>query len=116
MTTVALACLLVVFVAAAVIMSSLHQSPPSSAGPRAASTAAVSSSAVSRVQAATDAAAAATTTTRSGLEAISGIPTPAKVAAVINPYVSSLQRYETTLAGTAVPTGPGRLPPVLARW
>jgi phage-related minor tail protein len=42
-------------------------------------------------------------TARSGLDAITGIPTPAKVAAAINPYVSSLQRYEMTLAGTAVP-------------
>ena len=102
-TTVALACLVVVFVAVAVIMSSLHQSTPATAGPRAASTSAVSSSSVSRLQAATDTAAAATTTARSGLDAITGIPTPAKVAAVINPYVSSLQRYEMTLAGTAVP-------------
>jgi hypothetical protein len=57
------------------------------------------------LQAGTNTAIAATTTTRSGLDAISGIPTPAEVAAVINPYVLSLQRYETTLAGTPLPTG-----------
>ena len=104
MTTVALASLVVVFVAAAIIMSSLHQSKPATAGQRAASTSAVSSASVSRLEAATDTAAAAITTTRSSLDAISGIPTPAKVAALINPYVSSLQRYETTLTGTVVPT------------
>jgi hypothetical protein len=104
-TTVALASLCVVFVAVAVVvMSSLHQSTPATAGPRVASASAVSSSSASRLQAATDTTVAATTTTRSRLEAISGIPTPAKVAAVINPYVSSLQRYETTLTGTTVPT------------
>jgi hypothetical protein len=103
-TTVALASLVVVFVAVAVIMSSLHQSTPATAGSRVASTSAVSSSSVSRLQAATDTAAAATTTTRSRLDGISGIPTPAKVAAVINPYVSSLQRYATALAETPAPT------------
>jgi hypothetical protein len=103
-TTVALASLVVVFVAVAVIMSWLHQSTPATAGPRAASTSALSSSSVSRLQAATDTAAAAIATTRSGLDAISGIPTPAKVATVINPYVTSLQSYEATLTGTVVPT------------
>jgi len=113
-TTVALVSLFVVFVAAAVIMSSLHRSTPSTAGPRVASTPAVSTPAVStpavstpavsRLQAATDAATSATTTARSRLDAISGIPTPAKVASVINPYFSALQNYETALVGTAVPT------------
>jgi len=102
-TTVALASLFVVFAAVAIIMSSLHHSAPAPAGPRVTSTSAASSSSVSRMRAATDAAAAATTTTRSRLDAIPGIPTPAQVAAVINPYVTSLQRYETTLSGTAVP-------------
>ena len=103
-TIVALASLFVVFVAVAVIISSLHQSTPATAGSRVASTSAVSSSSVSRLQAATDTAAVVTTTTGSRLHAISGIPTPAEVAAVVNPYVSSLQRYEATLAGAAVPT------------
>ena len=104
MTTVAIASLVVVFVAVAVIMSSLHQSTPAAAGRRVASTPAVSSSSISQLQAATNTAALVTTTTRSRLEAISGIPTPAKVAAVINPYFSALQNYETALVGTAVPT------------
>jgi hypothetical protein len=104
-TTVALASLVVVIVAAAVIISSLHPSTPSTARPRTASTPAVSSSSViSQLQAATNTAALATTATRSRLDAISGIPTLAKVAAVVNPYFSSLQNYETTLVGTAVPT------------
>jgi len=103
-TTVALASLVVLFVAVAVIMSSLHQSTPATPRPRAAATSAVTSSSVSRLQAATDTATAATTATRSRLEAVSGIPTPVEVAVAILPYFSSLQRYETTLAGTAVPT------------
>jgi len=103
-TTVALASLVVVFVAVAVILSSLHPSTPPAAGRRVASTPAVSSSSISQLQAATNTAALVTTTTRSRLEAISGIPTPAKVAAVINPYFSALQNYETALVGTAVPT------------
>jgi hypothetical protein len=114
-TTVALASLVVVFVAVAVIMSSIHQSTPAgagrrvasnpaAAGRRVASTPAVSSSVISQLRAATNTAALVTTATRSRLDAISGIPTLAKVAAVVNPYFSSLQNYETTLVGTAVPT------------
>ena len=103
-TTVALASLVVVFVAVAVVMSSLHHSTPATAGPRVPSTTQVSASSVSRLQSATDTAGAAITTTQSRLDAISGIPTLAKVAAVVHPYVLSLQRYETTLAGTAAPT------------
>jgi hypothetical protein len=102
-TTAALASVLVVFVAVAVIMASPHHSTPPTAGPGVASTSQVSSSSVSGLQTATYLAATAATTTRSRLDAISGIPTPAKVAVVINPYVSSLQRYEMTLTGAAVP-------------
>ena len=99
MTTVALASLFVVFVAVAVIMSSLHHSTPATAGPRVPSTSAASSSSVFGLQAATYATETATTTTRSSLDAIPGIPTPAKVAAVVTPYLSALQRYETSPGG-----------------
>ena len=55
------------------------------------------------VQTATDEVDSATTAALSGLAAIQGYPTPAKVATVITPYVSSLQLYETLLSGSSVP-------------
>ena len=55
------------------------------------------------MQKATDAADTATTTARSNLAALPGIPTPTDVAAIVNPYVSALRRYETTLTGTDLP-------------
>jgi hypothetical protein len=39
------------------------------------------------------------------LHSLHGIPTTAKVAAVINPYVSTLQHYQTVLSGAKVPIG-----------
>lgn len=56
-----------------------------------------------QVRAATAAAVSATTTVRSRLAAMSGFPTPPKVAAMINPYDSSLQLYEVVLSVSAVP-------------
>jgi hypothetical protein len=103
MTAFVLLCVIVAAVAAAAIVSSFHNPTVSSAGPRAASTPKISSSEVSRVQKATETAESATTTARSTLDAITGIPTPTNVAAIINPYVTSLQRYETTLSGATVP-------------
>jgi hypothetical protein len=102
-TAFVLLCIIVAVVAAAAIVSSFHNPTVSSAGPRAASTPEISSSGVSRVKTATDAADSATTAARSKLDAITGIPTTTNVAAIINPYVTSLQRYETTLSGNAVP-------------
>jgi hypothetical protein len=102
-TTVVVICLLAAFVAAAAIVSSLHNPTAATARPPAASTSEVSSSAVSRLHAATVAADVATVTARSKLDAISGIPTLTNVAAIINPYVSSLQRYVFILTGTVVP-------------
>jgi hypothetical protein len=52
---------------------------------------------------AVDAADSATTKARSQLQSLSGFPTPAKVAAVINPYAYALQLYESFLSGSAVP-------------
>jgi hypothetical protein len=100
---VVLLCLLFAFVAVAAIRSSHHNPTAATLGPRAPSTSEVSSSEVARVELATYAADRATITTRSNLKAISGIPTLTNVAAIILPYVTSLQRYETALAGTVVP-------------
>jgi hypothetical protein len=102
-TACVLLCVIVAAVAAAAIVSSFHNPTVSSAGPRTTSTPEISTSGVSRVKTATDAADSATTAARSNLDAITGIPTTTNVAAIINPYVTSLQRYETTLSGTAVP-------------
>jgi hypothetical protein len=95
---VVLLCLLFAFVAVAAILSSRHNPNAATVRPPAAST-----SELSRVQEATNAADTATTTTRSKLAALSGIPTPTDVAAIVNPYVSALQRYETALTGITLP-------------
>ena len=100
MVAVVLLCLLFAYVAVAAILSSRHNPPAATAGPRAASPSEVS---VARMEAATVAADRATVTTRSKLDAIPGIPTLTNVAAVILPYVTSLERYETALTGTVVP-------------
>ncbi len=38
-----------------------------------------------------------------GLTSLAAFPTPTNVETVINPYISSLQLYETFLSGTKVP-------------
>jgi hypothetical protein len=101
---VVLASLFVVFVVVAGVMILLHKSPDAASGPTTTSTAAVSTSDTARMQAATRDAAAATTAARSKLKGMTSFPTPDKVAAVMNPYVSSLERYETVLTGTDTPT------------
>ena len=105
MTTVVVGCLLVAALVAAVVVSWVHNPTAATVRTPAASTSGVPSAAVSRVQAATQAAGVATLLTRSKLDDISGIPTLANVTVIINPYVSSLQRYETALRGTTVPAG-----------
>jgi hypothetical protein len=103
---VVLAALFVVFVVVAGVMILLHKSPHAASGTTTTSTTsapAVSASDTVRMQAATRAAAAATTAARSKLDGMTGFPTPDKVAAVMNPLVSSLQRYETVLTGTDTP-------------
>ena len=57
----------------------------------------------SRLQSATDATDSATTATQVALTSLSNFPTPTNVATIINPYVSSLQLYETFLAGSDAP-------------
>jgi hypothetical protein len=100
---VVLLCLLFAFVAVAAILSSRHNPNAATVSPPGGTTSELTSSAVSRVQEATNAAATATTAARSKLAALPGIPTPTDVAAIVNPYVSALQSYETTLTGTDLP-------------
>jgi len=111
------ACLVAVFVAVTVVMVLLHHSanststgaapPPavtsSGSTTGAAPPAAVASSGSTRLVAATQVADEATSTTILGLHALKGIPTIVTVAALINPYVSSLQQYANALPGTDVP-------------
>ncbi len=101
-----LACV-VVLLAATVIVISLHQ--PTTAGPPAASTSkAPPPSAISRARSATEAALTATTAARQGLGSLSGFPTVPKVAAVITPYISSLEHYQAFLTGSTVPAAARR--------
>jgi hypothetical protein len=104
-TKVAVASLVVAFVAVAAIVFGLHASttPSGTSGLGPTSTAAVSPAAVSHLRAATETIDTDTDTTRATLDAIVGIPTPAKVATVINPYVAKLQHYAAILESTAVP-------------
>lgn len=107
---VVLACIVVAGVA---IVFSLHHSATATTGSSATTTSGVAtshgtatpprSSGTSRVQAAVKGADAATTKAQSQLDSLSGFPTPAKVAAVIDPYAYALQLYESFLSGSAVP-------------
>jgi len=102
-TVAVVLCFLVAIVAGAAIVSAFHNPTAPTANPGAAPNSEVPSPAVARVQAATDTAEAATTTARSTLNTVPGIPTLTNVSAIINPYVESLQHYQTTLTKTAVP-------------
>ncbi len=102
MTTAVLASLFVVFVVVMVVMVLLHHSDNPPAGT--ASTAAAASPETARLQAATKSMNANATAARTALHSLNGIPTTVKVAAVINPYVSSLRHYQTVLSGAEVPT------------
>jgi hypothetical protein len=101
--TIVLASLVVVIAAAAVVVASLHHPtsrPTSTAAP---STSAISTSDVAQVRAATAAANAATTNARNQLHALTGFPTVTNVEGVINPYVASLERYNSVLTMATVP-------------
>ena len=99
-----LLCFLAAIVAGAAIVSAFHNPPaPTTRSAAAPIPRRSRSSAVSRVRAATDTADDRHHTASSGLHTISGIPTLTKVSAIVNPYVESLQHYQTTLADTAVP-------------
>jgi hypothetical protein len=101
MTLAVLASLFVVFVVVMVVMVLLHHSdnPPA----RAAAKTRVISPGTARLQTATKAIDTDANTTLLALHALKLIPTPVKVATVINPYVSNLQHYQTVLSGVKVP-------------
>jgi len=101
-TTVALASLLVVFVIVTVVMVLLHHSdtPP----PRTATTPTVSPPKTARLQTATTTMDSNVSATSAALHSLNGIPTTVTVAAVINPYISTLQHYQAVLSGAKVPS------------
>jgi hypothetical protein len=101
-TTVVLASLFVIFVAVTLTLVLLHHSdnPPA----RTASTAAATSPDTARLQAATKTMGGNLNATRAAFHSLKGIPTIVVVAGIIDPYVSSLQHYQTVLAGAKVPT------------
>jgi hypothetical protein len=113
-TTVVLACLFLVAVAAAVAVRALHHPTPTAAPPVHVTTPTLaatrttapgtSSTGTARIQSATDAVDSATTAASVGLTSLSAFPTPTNVETVMNPYISSLQLYETFLSGTRVPS------------
>ena len=99
----AVACLLVVVLAATAILTSLHHST-ANPGPSGATTPKASPApGTNRVGVATAAALTATREAQHGLLSVKGFPTVKKVAAVINPYMSSLQDYKHFLSGLSVP-------------
>ena len=95
-----LASLLVVFIAVTVVLVLLHDSGNATPGT---TSAAVVSQNASRLKTATQSVNAATNTARSSLLALRGIPTVGNVSVVMNPYVSSLQHYQTVLSRVEVP-------------
>ena len=99
-TAIVLASLVAVFVAVTIVMVLLHHSANATTGatPRTA----VTPSASAHLVAATKTADGVTSATRAELLALKSIPTPVTVAALINPYVSSLQQYATVLSGADV--------------
>jgi preprotein translocase subunit SecG len=102
MTAAVLASLFVVFVVVMVVVVLLHHSDNPPAGT--ASTASAVSPETARLQGATKSMNSKVTAAHAALHSLNGIPTTVKVAAVINPYVSSLRRYEAVLSGAEVPT------------
>ncbi len=100
--TIVLACIFLVVGAAGVAVRELHRSTPT-ATPPAHTAPTVSPQDVARLESATDAVDSATTAASVGLTSLSAFPTPTNVETVINPYISSLQLYETVLAGSTVP-------------
>jgi hypothetical protein len=105
-TTVVLASLLVAFVAVTVVLVLLHHS--GDATPGTTTKVAVVSPDASRLKTATQSINADTSAARSSLHTLSGIPTIGNVATVMNPYVSSLQHYETVLSAVEVPNSARR--------
>jgi hypothetical protein len=111
--TVALACLFLVAAGAVLALRALHHptttaappahvTTPTQAATRPGSTG-TAAAGTGRMQAATDAIDSATTAASVGLTSLAAFPTPTNVETVINPYISSLQLYQTFLSGTKVP-------------
>ena len=73
--------------------------------PPAATTSPVSSGAqLSHLESAISDVQSASSGAQAGLTSLAGFPTPQRVAAVVNPYVDSLQLYQNVAAGVTVPT------------
>jgi hypothetical protein len=100
-TTVVLSSLLVVFIAVTVLLVLLHHS--NTATNSTTQRVAVVSPDARRLKTATQTVNADVSGARSALHSLNGFPTVGKVAAVMNPYVSSLQHYQTVLSGVEVP-------------
>ncbi len=100
--------ILLALIVASVVVRPTHS--PSSAGPTTPHhptppthpISATSSADATRAQSATNEVDSATTAARSAVTSLSQFPTPANVATLINPYVNSLQLYETFLAGATM--------------
>jgi hypothetical protein len=96
----------VVIVLAGVASHALHGSPASTASSSPPAHGASSSPGTSQVAALADGTndiVSATTATQAAFAAMKGLPTPATVAVITNPYVDSLQLYAAILAESAVP-------------
>jgi len=105
MATAILACAFLLVVGIAAIAHSLHHSatPPAAPPASTAPSAAPVSPEAARIQSATDAVDSASTAAGAGLASVTNFPTPANIATVINPYVASLQLYDTFMSGASVP-------------
>ena len=102
--TAVLASLLMLLVAGAAIAHALyHSTTPAAAPPTHHVAAPTTSPGTSRLQTATDATDSATTAAQVALASLSNFPTPTNVGTIINPYISSLQLYETFLSGSDAP-------------
>jgi hypothetical protein len=98
--------ILVVIVLAGVAAHALHGSPASTAGsgpPAHPTSSAPGPSQVAALADGTNDIVSATTATQAGFAAMKGLPTPATVAVITNPYVDSLQLYAALLAESTVP-------------
>jgi hypothetical protein len=101
--TFVLACLVLVALVAALAIRSFHHGAPAANPPAPNASRAAAAPDTARIEAATGAVDSATAEARAGIAAMTSFPTPASVATIINPYISSLQLYETVLSGTKVP-------------
>lgn len=102
--SVVIAGLLLAAIGAVAIVRELHHTTGTSVGnPTAPAPQAAVSPATAGLQSATNEVSAATTTALVGLAALPTVPTPAVVAPVVDPYVASLQLYQTFLSEASPP-------------